>query len=83
MDVMRDISDVISQMLVYTPPSHVSYAQFNALQNSILYCAPENISYMWQRALGIISASFDAIPYDQLGVWERKVIDIWTNKQHE
>ena len=76
---MRNLPDVIEQMLFEIPTGEVSLR--NGLEDiidSIMYCSPEAIGVWWANIAGLLHEEFGDRPPDD--GWQGKVVDIWMDR---
>ena len=78
---MRNIGDVIDQMLSVPSTPNEFRSGLLSIVDSIRYCAPENFGFLWGRLGELVTYTVQGKPYDELVTWEHKIVDILLDKK--
>jgi hypothetical protein len=64
---MRDLSEIIDQMLEIIPKEHPIVSEFKAIRTSVLFSPPENQSLFWRLCAKALQRHFgNSEPDDEL-----------------
>lgn len=82
---MRSLVEVIDKMKEVIPACEGSMLTcLNTARSSALFAAPELMYIFWNEVAECLEDRFGHLPEHELmqeGSWERKVLDIWMNKE--
>jgi len=75
---MRELNNVIDQMLVHIPIEKKQLiSSLLSIKNSCLYSAPEMMPHWWKRTEDILKNEFASVGIAILSEWEKKTHQIW------
>ena len=76
---MRDLVEVIDQLLVHIPTDQEDLIKDLEYQkDSALYTAPEAMRFRWGKVAEILYEHMGEPPFE--GFWKQAVLDIWVDK---
>jgi hypothetical protein len=77
---MRQLSDIIEQMLVKVPENHILYNELVRFAGNLGFTAPEMMGLKFRQMHEILSDEIGMNPNEWTDSWKFDVIRIWMDK---